>query len=92
MTFFSVSIPHYHTSKAVKIHMNVNCLIQNNFHAFNFIFFHILEAELQSLTKGKKASDGTTNLRKLRKAPHCKTCGMPRKGHKKNTCTPASMQ
>ena len=41
-----------------------------------------LDAELQALTSGQ----GETQ--KTRKAPTCKTCGAPRKGHKKGTCEP----
>ena len=43
----------------------------------------MLEAELQTLLKPKKAASG-------RKAPTCSKCGNPMKGHKRGSCTEAS--
>ena len=47
-----------------------------------FVIVLVIDAELQAMTQGTVTRTG-----QKRKAPTCKKCGLPRKGHKKGQCS-----
>jgi len=50
----------------------------------------LLDAEVEAMIQAYSTEDPPTESSNTRKAPTCKKCGDPMKGHKKGLCTAAA--